>query len=43
MTPNEVITEVRRLIQDTRTPYRYSDAVLLGFGMAGIYAGPRKG
>ena len=31
MTPNEVITEVRRLIQDTRTPYRYSDAVLLGF------------
>lgn len=31
MTPNEVITEVRRLIQDTRTPYRYSDAMLLGF------------
>lgn len=31
MTPNEVIAEVRRLIQDTRTPYRYSDAVLLGF------------
>ena len=31
MTPNEVITEVRRLIQDTKTPYRYSDAVLLGF------------
>jgi len=31
MTPAEVITEVRRLIQDTRTPYRYSDAVLLGF------------
>jgi len=31
MTPNEVITEVRRLIQDTKTPYRYSDAMLLGF------------
>jgi hypothetical protein len=31
MTPNEVITEARRLIQDTKTPYRYSDAVMLGF------------
>lgn len=31
MTPNEVIAEVRRIIQDTRDPYRYSDAVLLGF------------
>ena len=31
MTPAEVITEVRRLIQDTKTPFRYSDAVLLGF------------
>ena len=31
MTPNEVITEVRRLIQDTRSPYRYTDDVLLGF------------
>lgn len=31
MTPNEVITEVRRLIQDTKVPYRYSDAVMLGF------------
>lgn len=31
MTPNEIITEARRLIQDTKTPYRYSDAVLLGF------------
>jgi hypothetical protein len=31
MTPNEVITEVRRLIQDTKVPYRYSDTVLLGF------------
>ena len=31
MTPSEVIAEVRRLIQDTREPYRYSDVVLLGF------------
>lgn len=31
MTPAEVITEVRRLIQDTRDPLRYSNAVLLGF------------
>lgn len=31
MTPSEVITEVRRLIQDTRSPYRYTDDVLLGF------------
>lgn len=31
MTPSEVITEVRRLIQDTRAPLRYSDEVLLGF------------
>jgi hypothetical protein len=31
MTPSEVITEVRRLIQDTRTPFRYSDAVMVGF------------
>ncbi len=31
MTPAEVITEVRRLIQDTKTPYRYTDTVLLGF------------
>lgn len=31
MTPSEVITEVRRLISDTRTPNRYSDALLLGF------------
>ena len=31
MTPNEVITEARRLIQDTKAPYRYSDTVLLGF------------
>lgn len=31
MTPAEVIAEVRRLIQDTKTPYRYSDPVLLGY------------
>lgn len=31
MTPAEVIVEVRQLVQDTRTPYRYSDTVLLGF------------
>jgi len=31
MTPSEVITEARRLIQDIKTPYRYSDAVMLGF------------
>jgi hypothetical protein len=31
VTPAEVITEVRRLIQDTREPLRYSNAVLLGF------------
>lgn len=31
MTPAEVIAEVRRLIQDTKTTYRYSDTVLLGF------------
>lgn len=31
MTPNEVITEARRLIQDTKSPFRYSDTVMLGF------------
>ena len=31
MRPSEVIAEVRRLIQDTKIPYRYSDTVLLGF------------
>lgn len=31
MTPTEVITEVRRLVQDQSVPYRYSDAVLLGY------------
>lgn len=31
MTPTDVITEVRQIVQDTRAPYRYSDIVLLGF------------
>jgi hypothetical protein len=31
MTPAEVITEVRRLVQDQLVPYRYSDTVLLGY------------
>jgi hypothetical protein len=31
MTPAQVITEVRRLIQDEYATYRYSDAVLLGY------------
>jgi hypothetical protein len=31
MTPADVITEARRLIQDTKLPYRYSDDLLLGF------------
>ena len=31
MTPNDVITEVRRLLQDATVTYRYSDATLLGF------------
>lgn len=31
MTPNEVITEVRRLTNDVRSTVRNSDAVLLGF------------
>jgi hypothetical protein len=31
MTPSDIITEVRRLVQDTRLPYRYEDMVLLGF------------
>jgi len=31
MTPADVIAETRSLIQDTKAPYRYSDAVLLGF------------
>ena len=31
MTPADVITEVRRLVQDQVAPYRYSDAVMLGY------------
>ncbi len=31
MTPGDVITEVRNMVSDTLVPYRYSDAVLLGF------------
>lgn len=31
MTPADVIAEVRRLAQDQRAPYRYSDADLLGY------------
>jgi len=31
MTPQDVITEARRLIQDEVSPYRYTDIVLLGF------------
>jgi len=28
---DDVITEVRRILQDTNSPQRYSDTVLLGF------------
>lgn len=31
MTPGDVITEVRRLVSDTRQPIRYDDDTLLGF------------
>ena len=31
MTPADVIVEVRKLIQDTLAPYRYSDTDLLGY------------
>lgn len=31
MTPTEVITEVRNILQDADTPYRYSDNDLLGY------------
>ncbi len=31
MTPNEIITEARRLISDTKVTYRYSDAIMLGW------------
>jgi len=30
VTPADVIAEVRSLVQDSRTPYRYSDELLLG-------------
>jgi len=28
---NDVVTEVRRIVQDTNTPQRYTDTVLIGF------------
>lgn len=31
MTPAEIIAEVRKLVNDTRSPQRYSDADMLGF------------
>ena len=31
MTPADVIVEVRRIVQDEVVPFRYSDAVLLGY------------
>lgn len=31
MTPSEIITDVRRILQDVNTPYRYSDTELLGY------------
>tara|TARA_R110002012_G_scaffold298742_1_gene497371 strand:- start:1152 stop:1820 length:669 start_codon:yes stop_codon:yes gene_type:complete len=31
VTPAEIITEARKLIQDTSSPYRYSDDSLLGY------------
>lgn len=31
MTPSDIITQARELVQDSRTPYRYSDAVMLNF------------
>jgi len=31
MTPAEIITEARKLLQDTRVPFRYSDGDLLGY------------
>lgn len=31
MTPSELIVESRRLLNDTVSPYRYSDAMLLGY------------
>lgn len=31
MTPSDVIVEVRKLLQDTQAPYRYSDTDLVGY------------
>jgi hypothetical protein len=31
MTPADIITEARNLVQDTRAPYRYSDTLMLGW------------
>ncbi len=31
MTPSDIIVECRRLLNDTLAPYRYSDAMLLGY------------
>lgn len=31
MTPSQVIVEVRKLLQDTQAPYRYSDTDLVGY------------
>lgn len=31
MTPTDIITECRRLLNDTVTPYRYSDTMMLGY------------
>ena len=31
MKPSDIITEARALVQDSRTPYRYSDTLMLGW------------
>jgi hypothetical protein len=31
MTPTDIITEVRALVQDSRVPYRYSNTLMLGW------------
>lgn len=31
MTPSEIISEARKLLQDTRAPFRYNEAELLGY------------
>jgi hypothetical protein len=36
MTPQAVITEVRRLLLDETEPYRYSDTFLLGLVNQGL-------